>query len=195
MKTLLVIAHPRRSSLTGQVADAFSEAAQANGHAIETADLARERFDPVLREPDEPDWNDPDKVYSEDVRREMQRIERNEATVMVFPVYWWSMPALLKGWIDRVWNNGWAYGARKLKHRKALLLATAAGNAESYAKRGYDQAMRVQILTGTMEYCGIPESELHLLFDALDDGEARGRHLATARQLGETYFGVVGVDA
>jgi NAD(P)H dehydrogenase (quinone) len=56
----------------------------------------------VLREADEPDWNDPDKIYSEDVQREMQRIERNEATVMVFPVYWWSMPALLKGWIDRV---------------------------------------------------------------------------------------------
>jgi NAD(P)H dehydrogenase (quinone) len=58
VKTLLVIAHPRRSSLTGQAADAFSEAAQANGHAFELADLARERFDPVLREADEPDWND-----------------------------------------------------------------------------------------------------------------------------------------
>ena len=88
MKTLLVIAHPRRASLTGQAADAFSEAAKANGHVIETADLAQERFDPVLREADEPDWGDPDKVYSEEVRREMQRIERNEATVMVFPVYW-----------------------------------------------------------------------------------------------------------
>ena len=97
MKTLLVIAHARRSSLTGQVADAFADTARANGHAFELADLARERFDPVLREEDEPDWDDPDKVYSEEVRREMQRIERNEATVMVFPVYWWSMPALLKG--------------------------------------------------------------------------------------------------
>jgi hypothetical protein len=49
--------------------------------------------------------------------------------------------------------------------------------------------MRVQILTGTMEYCGIPESELHLLFDVLDDREARNRHLAQARHLGESYFG------
>jgi hypothetical protein len=39
-----------------------------------------------------------------------------------------------------------------------------------------------------MEYCGIPESELHLLFDVLDDGEARDRHLARARELGESYF-------
>lgn len=195
MKTLLVIAHARRSSLTGQVADAFSEAAQTNGHTFELADLAREEFDPVLREEDEPDWDNPDKVYSEDVRREMQRIERNDATVMVFPVYWWSMPALLKGWIDRVWNNGWAYGARTLKHKKALLLGTAAGSAAGYEKRGYDQAMRMQILTGMMEYCGIPESELHLLFDVLDDREERNRHLARARELGESYFGRVGVEA
>ena len=130
MKTLLVIAHPRRSSLTGQVADAFSEVAQTNGHTIETADLAQERFDPVLREEDEPDWDNPDKVYSEDVRREMQRVERNDATVMVFPVYWWSMPALLKGWIDRVWNNGWAYGARKFPQKRAWMIGVA-GDSQS----------------------------------------------------------------
>jgi NAD(P)H dehydrogenase (quinone) len=59
VKTLLVIAHPRRSSLTGQAADAFREAAHANGHAFELADLAQEQFDPVLREADEPDWDDP----------------------------------------------------------------------------------------------------------------------------------------
>lgn len=46
-----------------------------------------------------------------------------------------------------------------------------------------------------MEYCGIPESELHLLFDVLDDREARNRHLARVRDLGEVYFGTVGVEA
>jgi putative NADPH-quinone reductase len=50
---LLVIAHPRRSSLTGQAADAFREAAQATSHTFELADLALERFDPVLREADD----------------------------------------------------------------------------------------------------------------------------------------------
>jgi NAD(P)H dehydrogenase (quinone) len=63
------------------------------------------RLDSVLREPDEPDWGNPDKVYSSGVIREMERIERNQATVIVFPVWGWSMPAMLKGWIDRVWKN------------------------------------------------------------------------------------------
>jgi hypothetical protein len=44
-----------------------------------------------------------------------------------------------------------------------------------------------------MEYCGIPESELHLLFDVLDDPEARNPQLARARELGESYFNAVGV--
>ena len=51
----------------------------------------------MLREPDEPDWGNPDKVYSSGALREMERIERNQATVIVFPVWWWSMPAVLKG--------------------------------------------------------------------------------------------------
>jgi NAD(P)H dehydrogenase (quinone) len=195
LNVLVVFDHPRRDSFCGAVLDGLISGLTAAGHATEIADLRAEGFDPRLPPEDEPDWNDADRVYSDAVLAEQARMLRNDALAFVFPVWWWSLPATTKGWIDRVWNNGWAYGARKLKHSKALLLATAAGNAESYAKRGYDQAMRVQILTGTMEYCGIPESELHLLFDVLDDGEARGRHLATARQLGERYFGTVGVGA
>src|SRR5262245_25649813 len=110
MKTLLVVTHPRKDSLTGNAAALFAARIGEGGHQVELADLMAENFDPILREADEPDWDDLDKRYSPAVQNEMQRIERNDATVMVFPVWWWSMPALLKGWIDRVWNNGWAYG-------------------------------------------------------------------------------------
>jgi putative NADPH-quinone reductase len=110
----------------------------------------------VLREADEPDWNDPDKVYSEEVRREMQRIERNEATVMVFPVYWWSMPALLKGWIDRVWNNGWAYGARKFPQKRAWMIGIAGAVESGYSKRGYDAAIRPSSTSGSWTTAASP---------------------------------------
>ena len=86
MKALLVSAHVRPNSLTKTAAAAFAEAAADNGHEIEWANLVSEGFDPVLREPDEPDWSNPDKVYSSGVIREMERIERNQATVIVFPV-------------------------------------------------------------------------------------------------------------
>ena len=195
MKVLVVFDHPRRDSFCGAVLESLLTGLSVAGHTTEIADLRAERFDPRLPPEDEPDWNDADKVYSEAVLAEQARMTRNDALAFVFPVWWWSLPATTKGWIDRVWNNGWAYGARKLKHKKALLLGTAAGSAAGYEKRGYDRAMRIQVVTGMMEYCGIPESELHLLFDVLDDREVRSRNLERARELGESYCGRVGVEA
>jgi len=189
LNVLVIFDHPRRESFCGAVLDSLIEGLAAAGHRAEIADLHAEGFDPRLPPEDEPDWNDPSKIYSDAVLAEQARMTRNDALAFVFPVWWWSLPATTKGWIDRVWNNGWAYGARKLPHRKALLLATAASSAASYAKNGYEQAIRAQVVTGIMAYCGIPESELHLLFDVLDDRETRERHLATARELGASYFG------
>ena len=184
MKTLLVFAHPRRSSLTGKVAEAFAEAAAARGHTFEWADLAAENFDPVVREPDEPDWNDPDKVYSAEVRREMQRVERNDATVMIFPVYWWSMPALLKGWIDRVWNNGWAYGDRIYPHKRAWMIGVAGATAGGFAKRGYDTAIQTQLDVGILDYCGVEQRRLELLHGSIEGEPYPAQILEQARQLG-----------
>ncbi|HNB27576.1 MAG TPA: NAD(P)H oxidoreductase [Alphaproteobacteria bacterium] len=187
MKVLLVLAHPRRTSLSGHAADAFAAAAAANGHEIEWADLASEGFDPVLREADEPDWDDSGKVYSEEVRREMRRIERNEATVMIFPVWWWSMPALLKGWIDRVWNNGWAYGARNFPQRRVWMIGIAGATAEAFAKRGYDTAIRTQLDVGILDYCGIAERRLELLYGSIEGAPYPAEILKQARALGEEF--------
>ena len=187
MNVLMVLANPRRNSLTGQAADAFVSAASANGHRFELADLMAEGFDPVLRAADEPDWNDPDKDYSAEVRREMARIERNDATVMVFPVWWWSMPAILKGWIDRVWNNGWAYGAGKFPQRRAWMIGVAGSDLAAYQKRGYDAAMKTQLDVGILDYCGIAERRLELLFGAIEGDPYPTQILAAARDLGTQF--------
>lgn len=161
----------------------------ARGHGVELADLRAEGFDPRLPLADEPDWDDPGKIYSEAVLSEQARVARNDAIAFVFPVWWWSFPATTKGWIDRVWNNGWAYGASKLALRKALLIGAASGSAKGYRKRGYDQAMHTQLLTGMMDYCGIAESELHLIYGVTDDDEVRRNGIASVRELGLAYFG------
>jgi NAD(P)H dehydrogenase (quinone) len=187
MKILLVVAHHRRQSLTAAVAERFKEAASGNGHAVEWADLAAERFDPVLREEDEPDWNNPNKVYSAEVRREMERIERNEATVMIFPVWWWSMPALLKGWIDRVWNNGWAYGDKTYPHSRVLMIGVAGNGKAEYAKRGYDTAMETAICLGVLDYCAVPDRRLELLYGSMDGNERIEQILEKAGELGKAF--------
>ena len=189
MKVLVVFDHPRRHSFCGAVLDELLAGLAEAGHEVEIADLHAEGFDPRMPVADEPDWADPDKPYSAAVLAEQARIARNEMLVFVFPVWWWSLPAMLKGWIDRVWNNGWAYGARKLPHRRALLVATAAGNAEDYRRRGYDRAMLTQIVTGIMNYCGIADAELRVLYDVTEDAERRRAHLQEARALGRSFAG------
>ncbi len=160
---LLVFAHPRRDSLTGQVADRITQVVSANGRTVEFADLVAEGFDPVLRQDDEPDWDNPDKIYSPAVIGEMERIRRNDATIMVFPVYTWSVPAILKGWLDRVWNYGFAYGPRKFPQQRVWMVGVAGNTREDFAKRRYDEAMQISLDLGLLGYCGITDRRLELL--------------------------------
>ena len=187
MNTLIVLSHPRRNSLTARVAAILADGLERNGHAVETADLIAEGFDPVLREADEPDWDDPRKVYSGDVRREMARIERNDASLLVFPVYWWSVPAILKGWIDRVWNHGWAYGEQTFPQRRVWMIGIAGNSAEGFAARGYDRAIATQLDVGVLDYCGVAERRLELLHGSIEGEDQVAQILRDAERLAAEF--------
>lgn len=184
MRLLLVVAHPRQGSLTHRAAAAFARAAVAGGHEIETADLLAEGFDPVLRMGDEPDWANPAKPWAPDVLAEMARIDRNEATVLVFPVWWWSMPAVLKGWVDRVWANGWAYGGRSYPHARVWALAVVGASAAASAEGGFDRVLEGQIVDGIFRFCGVAEPRLALLCNAAEDADGV---VAEAARLGAAF--------
>lgn len=173
--------------MTGAIADRFRAGAEAAGHAIEWADLYREGFDPLLREPDEPDRSIIGKKYSDAVQREMTRIDRNEAIVMIFPVWWWSLPAMLKGWIDRVWNRDWAYGAQKLSHAHGLMIGIASSSEGTFSKRDYLKAMQIQLETGVMAYCGIAVPQLELLYESTRHDEASAALLLRGYELGRRF--------
>jgi len=187
VNVLVVFSHPRRNSFCGAVMDSFIAGLAKAGHKAEIADLHGEGFDPRMTTADEPDWDNPRKRYTDEVLAEQARISRNEALAFVFPVWWWSIPGMLKGWVDRVWNNGWAYGDVTLPHRKALLIGTCSGSAATFAKRAYAPAMQAQLVVGVMNYCGIEAAEMELLYDVMDTPEIRAGHLARARKLGETF--------
>ena len=92
-----------------------------------------------------------------------------------------------KGWIDRVWNRGWAYDPSTLALRKVLMIGAGASGAAGFAKRGYEEAMRVQLVTGVLKYCGAPDADLRLLYDVLESEEVRRGCLAEARRLGREF--------
>jgi len=158
MHTLLVAANPDPRSLTHYVLGRL-EAALKPG-SVEIADLAEERFDPRFTPADRRAYHDGGN-YPADVTAEHRRLERATDFVLVFPVYWWSMPALLKGWIDRVFVNGWAFeyspasGLRpKLQGLTTHLLPIAGDDCGAYERHGYESALRTQIEHGIVDYCG-----------------------------------------
>jgi NAD(P)H dehydrogenase (quinone) len=104
--TLVVTAHPDRDSLTARIARQLQGALQPG--VTEVLDLAAEGFDPRFGSADRDAYRGTGDVPA-DVLQQQRRLDDVDHLVLVFPVYWWSMPALLKGWIDRVFINGWAF--------------------------------------------------------------------------------------
>lgn len=192
MHVLTIFAHPRRDSFTGALLDSFAAGVREGGgqHAVEVADLYREGFDPRFQAADEAPFHG--EPVLDDVRREQERFDRADAVAFVFPVWWWSFPALLKGWIDRVFHLGWAYteesGVERgiLRDRRVLLLATAGAPERTYRKYGYGEAMRVQMEVGILGYCGLQDVKTHLFYEVNErmSEEQRDRHLVRARELG-----------
>lgn len=160
MTTLVVVSHSDPESLTHHVAHTTADAIRAGGGEVEFADLATENFDPRFSDADLDLYRGLG-VTAADVTVEQNRIDRADHLVLVFPMYWWSMPALLKGWIDRVFVSGWAYEytpgsdfVKKLDRLTVDLVVVAGDDAESFQRHGVHDAIRTQIERGIFEYCG-----------------------------------------
>ena len=192
MHALIVVAHPHTESLTHGVAGRLADGVSASGHTHEIADLSAEGFDPRFTQTDLRVHLRESEV-SPDVFAEQQRIDRAEALVLVYPVYWWSMPGLLKGWIDRVFTNGWAYDStpdtslvKRLRGRKVTLVAIGAADAGTLARHGFDVAMKTQIEHGIFDYCGAEVVASYFLHDS--HGVGPTTHLDTAYDIGRQLF-------
>ncbi|WP_416148216.1 NAD(P)H oxidoreductase [Salipaludibacillus sp. HK11] len=167
MKVLTIVTHPRTDSLTHQVAKYFISGLKEAGHETDVIDLYRHDFNPILTEKDEPQWNSPHQHYSKAVHVEMERMKNYDGLAFVFPLWWWSMPAMMKGYIDRVWNYDFAYGPNKLHHEHVLWLSLAGAPIERFKKRKYDQMMEHYFNIGLAEYCGIKSSRFELLYETI----------------------------
>lgn len=176
MHALIVVAHPDSKSLTHKIAASVGEGVVASGNSFEIADLAAEGFDPRFNTADIATFQG-QAPTADDVATEQARIDRADTLVLVYPVYWWSMPGLLKGWIDRVFMNGWAYDeppggklTKKLQRLNVHLVAIGGASQRTYARHGYFGAMKTQIDHGIFDYCGakVVTSELLLFPDARD---------------------------
>ena len=201
MHLMTVFSHPFADRYPAAVMRAFHEPFRGQGHSIDVLDLDAEGFDPRFTPADHDHfWGGPLPDGIGDMHR---RVEAADRLAFVFPVYWWGMPALMKGWIERVFTPGWAYqygsgvedrgkdavAASLLPSIPTALIGIGGSKEATYDKYGYADAMRTQLDVGTFAYCGLRDVESHLIFDVEGDHNAGNRSagLDQARQAGAAF--------
>jgi NAD(P)H dehydrogenase (quinone) len=188
MRVLSVVSHPRKDSLTFKVADRFVKGLAEAGHDYEILDLHGIGFDPVLKGVDEPDWSVEEQSFSPEVEMEIRRMKEHDALAFIFPIWWWHLPAMLKGYIDRVWNNGFAYGSNQLHHQHVLWIGLAGVSKEQMKKRNYDEMITHLLNVGIADYCGVSNSKVEFLYETLDSNPGHYEMLLNqAHHLGLNY--------
>lgn len=154
--TLIVLAHPELGSFNGQWAKATHDACLAQGHTILTSNLVQMGFNPVEEKRHYPDLDDEqlfDPLKAQEhaaasqnlpavVVREIEKLRRADRIVLHFPIWWFSPPAILKGWLDRVLAHGETHSvdARfdqgQFRQKKILFCVTTGSQASESAFNG-----------------------------------------------------------
>ncbi|EPT0359078.1 NAD(P)H-dependent oxidoreductase [Enterobacter cloacae subsp. dissolvens] len=170
---LIVTAHPIETSLSHTLTQRIAGKLQEQGTQVEIADLHAEGFSPAMIRADLDLYHGDASALPDDVLREQQRVERADMLIFVFPFYWWSVPALLKGWFDRVLTVNWAYKVGEegrivgnLRDVPVRLVATAGSDIAGFDKHGYSAAIQSQIVEGVFGFCGLKNVTLDILYEA-----------------------------
>ncbi|MCU0575745.1 MAG: NAD(P)H-dependent oxidoreductase [Desulfobacterota bacterium] len=158
MNHLVVYAHPNPASFNHAILDAYTSELKASGHEVRIRDLYAVPFDPVIVQSDYDMINRG--TPPEDIRREHDLIRWAGTMTFVFPIFWAGMPAMLKGYIEKVFSLGFAYifeGDRPkgiLKGKKAVIINTTGGALNYYQKSGMIENIRQTIDGGIFRFCG-----------------------------------------
>jgi NAD(P)H dehydrogenase (quinone) len=134
MRVLAIYCHPDDTSFASAAHRSVLETLSKAGHAVTDLDLYREGFRPVLSLEERIEYSDTERYY-QSVEKYAQQLASAEAIVAVYPTWWYGMPAMLKGYFDRVWAPGIAFDVTKeggvdtsrLSHIRRLGVVTTYG--------------------------------------------------------------------
>ena len=134
MRCLVVKAHPLSESLCSSMTRRVVEMLQAEGHEVTLEDLYAEKFDAAMTGEERASYYE-GQYSTQAVSEQVENLLSTEAIVLVFPTWWFSYPAILKGWFDRVWAPGVAYDHSpgygpikpRLRNLREMLVITSLG--------------------------------------------------------------------
>lgn len=190
MHVLTIVDHPDPNSFTVAAAGKFMEGARAAGHTTEFGDLHAEGFDPRWSMADIEGGSNG--TASPDIVVEQERIARADAICLAFPLFWWGMPSMLKGWVDRVWSWGWAYDQladpdKSLQRsRTGVLLVPAGARSDEMDDAGYQGALEISWISGTFGYFGFAPRKLEVLHGSTGSEQRRKALLERSYTIGLT---------
>lgn len=110
MRALVVVAHPDESSFTHAIATTTINALKANGHEVTLCDLYAEGFSAAMTAVERVAYESDTPVVSPQVADYVAAVTATELLIFVYPTWWSSLPAIMKGWLDRVLVPGVAFG-------------------------------------------------------------------------------------
>lgn len=108
MRLQVVHCHPLTSSYNHALFRVIVETLETNGHEVVATDLYRERFQPAMTEHERETYMQEAYDHSA-VAGHVETLKSVDGIILCFPHWWFSMPAMLKGWVDRVWGPGIAF--------------------------------------------------------------------------------------
>ena len=203
-KVLVVYAHPEPRSLNGALRDVILRCLDSLGHEVEVSDLYEMRWKTTVDAADFRNMEAGARLHitaasrrafdadaqTQDVAEEQRKLLWSDAVVFQFPLWWSAPPAMLKGWIDRVFGIGFGYGigsyegpkrARRygdgtLAGKRALVSVTGGGHANHYTARGIKGGTVPDVLWpfmhGLLWYTGMDVLQPVTLFSAERVSEA-----------------------
>ncbi len=179
MNVLIVHAHPEAKSFNTALMTLAKEQFTQAGHNVEVSDLYEMNWNPVASADDFAERKSPDylvyaleqrynfdkQASAPDIAIEIAKLQKADLLILNFPLFWFSVPAIMKGWIDRVLISGVCYGGMRfydqggLKGKKALVTLTLGGREHMFGEKAIHgelvDGMLRPLLRGTLAYVGL----------------------------------------
>lgn len=207
MNVLIVYAHPEPTSFNAAMKTVAVKTLTALGHSVEVSDLYAMGWNPVAGPADiTGPHSDPARfslareqtiamesgTIAADIAAEQEKLRRANFVIFQFPVWWFGMPAILKGWADRVFARGFAYlPGRKydtgmFRGKLAMVAATTGTSADTYAPDGIDGDILTvlwPIHNGLLRYTGFDVLPPYMAYmPGREDDATRQRQLEGLQQ-------------
>lgn len=185
MQHLIIIAHPNENSFSNSLAEALACESRHNNIDAVIRNLYEVDFNPVLTKKDLSTIKSGN--VSEDIAKEQELLNNSDLISLIYPLWWGSFPAILKGYFDRILTNGFAFkisldGPKGLLKGKKAFLHTSMGNSvEEYENKGILKAFRQIHGQEVFGFCGI-EVAGHFFYSRISDSspEMKNKYIEEA---------------